>query len=334
MIITLAVITAVTFALSILLPFAVKPLLGTLGVIDVPNERSSHTRPVIRGLGLATLFAMLGGYLVTLVSGNPALLGMLWVAAGAALAAGAIGLAEDVRGLRVLIRSILQLSLAALAVIGFVALQGASWIWIPYGILFLSSYINVANFMDGINGISGMHGLIAGVTFAAAGLISGQLWLLISGLILAAAFAGFLPWNLFGSGAFLGDVGSYLLGGAVAATSIGAAISGVPWLATIGPMIFYFGDVAATLVRRVRRGEKWYEPHREHVYEQLTDLGYSHNRVTSLISTLTVIASFLGLASFWVTGFGWWMLLAGGLALTGFYLLLPRIVPPRHARVA
>lgn len=334
MIITLAVITAVTFALSILLPFAVKPLLGTLGVIDVPNERSSHTRPVIRGLGLATLFAMLGGYLVTLVSGNPALLGMLWVAAGAALAAGAIGLAEDVRGLRVLIRSILQLSLAALAVIGFVALQGASWIWIPYGILFLSSYINVANFMDGINGISGMHGLIAGVTFAAAGLISGQLWLLISGLILAAAFAGFLPWNLFGSGAFLGDVGSYLLGGAVAATSIGAAISGVPWLATIGPMIFYFGDVAATLVRRVRRGEKWYEPHREHVYEQLTDLGYSHNRVTSLISTLTIIASFLGLASFWVTGFGWWMLLAGGLALTGFYLLLPRIVPPRHARVA
>ena len=334
MIITLAVITAVTFALSILLPFAVKPLLGTLGVIDIPNERSSHTRPVIRGLGLATLFAMLGGYLVTLVSGNPALLGMLWVAAGAALAAGAIGLAEDVRGLRVLIRSILQLSLAALAVIGFVALQGASWIWIPYGILFLSSYINVANFMDGINGISGMHGLIAGVTFAAAGLISGQLWLLISGLILAAAFAGFLPWNVFGSGAFLGDVGSYLLGGAVAATSIGAAISGVPWLATIGPMIFYFGDVAATLVRRVRRGEKWYEPHREHVYEQLTDLGYSHNRVTSLISTLTVIASFLGLASFWVTGFGWWMLLAGGLALTGFYLLLPRIVPPRHARVA
>lgn len=334
MIITLAVITAVTFALSILLPFAVKPLLGTLGVIDVPNERSSHTRPVIRGLGLATLFAMLGGYLVTLASGNPALLGMLWVAAGAALAAGVIGLAEDVRGLRVLIRSILQLSLAALAVIGFVALQGASWIWIPYGILFLSSYINVANFMDGINGISGMHGLIAGVTFAAAGLISGQLWLLISGLILAAAFAGFLPWNLFGSGAFLGDVGSYLLGGAVAATSIGAAISGVPWLATIGPMIFYFGDVAATLVRRVRRGEKWYEPHREHVYEQLTDLGYSHNRVTSLISTLTIIASFLGLASFWVTGFGWWMLLAGGLALTGFYLLLPRIVPPRHARVA
>ena len=334
MILTLAVITAVTFALSILLPFAVKPLLAKLGIIDVPNERSSHTRPIIRGLGLATLFAMLGGYLVTAVSGNPALLGMLWVAAGAALAAGAIGLAEDVRGLRVLIRSILQLSLAALAVIGFVALQGASWIWIPYGILFLSSYINVANFMDGINGISGMHGLIAGVTFAAAGLISGQLWLLISGLILAAAFAGFLPWNLLGSGAFLGDVGSYLLGGAVAATSIGAAISGVPWLATIGPMIFYFGDVAATLVRRVRRGEKWYEPHREHVYEQLTDLGYSHNRVTSLISTLTIIASFLGLASFWVAGFGWWMLLAGGLALTGFYLLLPRIVPPRHARVA
>lgn len=334
MIFTLAVITAVTFGLSILLPVVVKPLLAKLGIIDVPNERSSHTRPIIRGLGLATLFAMLGGYLVTLTAGNPALLAMLWVVAGSALAAGAIGLAEDMRGLRVLVRSALQLTLAALAVNGFVSIQGAAWIWIPYGILFVSSYINVANFMDGINGISGMHGAIAGVTFATAGLVAGQLWLVVSGLILAAAFAGFLPWNLLGSGAFLGDVGSYLLGGAVAATSIGAAIAGVPWLATIGPMILYFGDVAATLIRRVRRGEKWYEPHREHVYEQLTDLGYSHARVTSLISTLTIIASFLGLASFWVTGIAWWMLLAGGLALTGFYLLLPRILPPRHARVA
>lgn len=320
--------------LSLVLPLVVKPILVKLHIIDVPNERSSHTRPVIRGIGLATLIAMLAGYAVVFVSGDGIDFASLAVIAAVTLLSGMLGLIEDVKGLPVLIRSLVQLSIAAIAVISFVVFDGASWIWIPYGILFISSYINVANFMDGINGISGMHGVLAGITFVIAGLLSGHVWLAFSGAILGAAFLGFLPWNFLGAGAFLGDVGSYLLGAAVAATSIGAAIAGVPWLATIGPMILYFADSAATLVRRVRRGEKWYEPHKEHVYQQITQMGYTHVQSTAIISGMTAVASALGIASFWVHGFWWWMLLAGGLALTGLYLLLPRLLPPRHARVA
>lgn len=321
-------------ALSLVLPVAVKPVLRRLQIIDVPNERSSHTRPVLRGIGLATWLAMLIGYAFVIFVSGIEVNAPLLVIAVSALLAGILGLIEDVGGLPVLIRSLAQLTIAAAAVGALVALSGATWLWLPYGILFVSSYINVANFMDGINGISGMHGVLAGITFVLAGILSQQYWLAFAGGILAAAFLGFLPWNFFGAGAFLGDVGSYLLGAAVATTSIAAAIAGVPWLATIAPMILYFGDSAYTLVRRVRRGEKWYEPHKEHVYQRITQLGYSHVQSTAMISLLTAAACALGIASFWVQGLGWWMLLAAGLVLTGFYLLLPRILPARHARVA
>jgi len=330
----LVTVALLTLLLSLVLPVVVKPLLARLGIIDVPNDRSSHTRPVIRGLGLATLLAMSGGYVLAMLLFGDHTGATLVVVACIAAASSLVGLLEDVRGLPVMIRSVLQLAIAAAAVISFVVLDGAWWIWVPYGILFLSSYINVANFMDGINGISGMHGVIAGVTFTVAGILAGQHWLAFSGIVLATAFLGFLPWNIFGSGAFLGDVGSYLLGGAVAATALAAAMSGVPWLATIGPMIVYFGDVAYTLVKRVRGGAKWHEPHREHVYERINQMGYSHGQVTFMVSALTAVASALGIASFWATGIAWWMLLAAGLALTALYLALPRILPVRHARVA
>src|SRR5690606_29011020 len=87
-------------------------------------------------------------------------------------------------------------------------------ILVIYAVLFISSYINVANFMDGLNGISGFHGVIAGAAFGVVGWLTATPWLLIIGVVLAAGYLGFLPWNLTKPGAFLGDVGSYLLGGA------------------------------------------------------------------------------------------------------------------------
>lgn len=352
MISAVLVIAAVTFVASLVLPVAVKPLLQKLGIVDVPNERSSHTRTTLRGLGLATLLAMLVGYVTAFVfvpasplkssvelvavpfelpfTASTQSLALLGVIATVAVFSALLGLAEDLKGLRVLLRSILQLAVAAFATLAFISYNHASWLWLVYGILFLSSYINVANFMDGINGISGTHGLLAGVTFAIAGCLAQNWWLALSGAILAAAFAGFLPWNLTKPGAFLGDVGSYLLGAGVAATALAAGIAGIPWLATIGPMIIYFGDVGFTLVKRVRAGNKWYEPHREHVYERINQMGYSHLQSTLIVSGFTALASALGLASFWVTGFGWWMLLAAGLLLTGLYLALPRLLPSRH----
>ena len=371
-----------TLVLSLVLPFVVRPLLVKLKIMDVPNERSSHERPVLRGLGLAVLIAIaIGGGLavgVTEQTGIP-MLGwdlLLAVLVGSLLA-GLLGLGEDLRGVSVKVRSVLLLLIGLLVPVslvwlfnaaqpsgdfGYVGGSGtlahllpAGWfeeagstvllsaepvgavplpLWagivlVPYGVLFISSYINVANFMDGLNGISGFHGVISGLTFAAAGWFAGLSWLLTMGLVLAAGFLGFLPWNLSRRGAFLGDVGSYLLGGAVAITSFAALLAGVPVLATIGPMIIYFGDVGVTLVKRVRKGHKWDEPHKEHVYQRLNQQGLSHVAASGVNALFTVAASLLGLVSFFVTPIWWLLLLVLGVALVVLYVAMPKLLARR-----
>ncbi|MBO1902352.1 UDP-phosphate alpha-N-acetyl-D-fucosaminephosphotransferase [Leucobacter weissii] len=355
-----------TLALSLLLPLAVRPLLIRLGIVDVPNERSSHERPVLRGLGLAVLLAMTlgGGTACALLSAGSADGGGPWASArgaatlalvvGGFLASGLLGLAEDLRGLSVPVRSAILLAIAAASAGGLlwtVHAQGqATVIWVPgihaghwpvwmlvllgvYGVLFISGYINVANFMDGLNGISGFHGVIAGLTFAVSGWFMGYAWLSAAGLAIAAGFAGFLPWNLSRPGAFLGDVGSYLLGGSVAVTSFAAFVNGVPVLATIGPMVVYFGDVAVTLAKRLRAGRKWDEPHKEHVYQRLQQLGLGHVQASGVVALFTLAASVLGLLSFAVPSVWWLLLLAAGLGVLVLYLSLPRILSRRRHSV-
>ncbi|MHA3682661.1 UDP-phosphate alpha-N-acetyl-D-fucosaminephosphotransferase [Leucobacter sp. HY1908] len=349
---------------SLLLPFAVRPLLVKLGIMDVPNERSSHSRPVLRGLGLAVLLAMTvsGGFALLLYSldfsERSGWVTLAIIVAGS-LCAGLLGLAEDLHGVSVRVRSVLLLLIALLTPIALVwaqqltganmfsALRGsASFGWsasapglqlplwatallVLYAVFFISSYINVANFMDGLNGISGVHGVIAGATFAVSGWVVGLPWLVAAGLILAAGFAGFLPWNLTRPGAFLGDVGSYLLGGATAITSFAALLAGVPLLATIGPMVIYFGDVGVTLVKRVRAGHKWDEPHKEHTYQRLQQMGYTHVQASSFTAGATLLASLLGLASLFTGVVGALALLAAGLGVLVFYLALPKLLRSR-----
>lgn len=368
-----------TLILSLLLPFAVRPLLVKLGIMDVPNARSSHERPVLRGLGLAVLISIaIGGGVATasLLSTGMWMMGgtvMLTVLTGS-LFAGLLGLGEDLRGVSVKVRSALLLLIGLLVPVvlvmvfnspesretGFAWVSGSvgplfGWLdfsnllraiegsfgaatplplWagiilVPYGLLFISSYINVANFMDGLNGISGFHGVIAGLAFAAAGWFAGLSWLLTMGLVLSAGFLGFLPWNLTKPGAFLGDVGSYLLGGAVAITSFAALLAGVPVLATIGPMIIYFGDVGVTLVKRVRAGHKWDEPHKEHVYQRLNQLGLSHVAASGINALFTIAASALGLVSLFVAPIWWILLLVLGLALVVLYVRMPKLLARR-----
>lgn len=340
----LAGVGGVTLLLSLTLPFALRPLLERWGIIDVPNERSSHARPVLRGMGLAVLIAMLLGVAVATIvllqtPGHSDDLSNLLIVFGGSFAAGILGWREDRGGLSVLARSIWMLCIATITAVLLLWGVGGLRDGIPvtvkialviYAILFLSSFINVANFMDGLNGISGFHGLIAGLTFLVAGALGGFMWLVLAGLIIAAGFAGFLPWNLTKPGAFLGDVGSYLLGGVIAVTSLAALIAGVPMLATIGPMVIYFGDVAVTLIKRVRKGEKWYEPHKEHTYQRIQQLGYSHVQASAICALFTAIVSVLGILQFWFDSM-WPVLLLGGVAVLAVYLAMPRILPARRA---
>ncbi|MBP2413887.1 UDP-N-acetylmuramyl pentapeptide phosphotransferase/UDP-N-acetylglucosamine-1-phosphate transferase [Arthrobacter stackebrandtii] len=294
---------AIALVLALVLPLFVRPLLARAGVLDVPNARSSHTTPTIRGMGITTAAALAAAVLAAVFlpqTGNVTKGSLtLVVILGVVLAAAAIGWIEDIRGLSVKVRASLQLGVGAVAT-AVVALidPGQQQLWlIPVGALAVAAYINVANFMDGINGISGSHGLLVGGFYAYAGIMSGHAWLVYAGIAIAMAFAGFLPWNLSRNKVFLGDVGSYLLGASIAVTAMCAFLAGVPVEYIFSPVLIYLIDTFVTFLRRLIAGERWYAAHRQHVYQRLTIVGLSHLQATAVVCAATVLVSVLGIVA-------------------------------------
>lgn len=308
-----------------LAPVVIRPFLVRLNVLDVPNERSSHSEPVLRGAGIAPLLGFLIGMSVLITTSRTDTVQVLVIGLSGGVA-GVLGLVEDLRGVRIAVRASVQLIIGAAATSILVWSSNAEVWWIPMGALVFTGYTNAANFMDGINGISGLHGAVVGSIFAVVGAIFDLSWLVGAGLVLAVAFLAFLPWNLTRKGMFLGDVGSYLLGGAIGILAIAAVLDGAPAIAVVAPLGIYLADTSATLVRRVRHGEAWQQAHRSHVYQRLTDAGFSHLFVAVIVTVSTAALSVFGLLSLSGSGAEFAIGAGGILSILVLYLSLPRLL--------
>jgi UDP-GlcNAc:undecaprenyl-phosphate GlcNAc-1-phosphate transferase len=268
-------------------------LLRRLTVLDLPGERSSHSVPTPRGGGAPIALGLLAAAAVAPGGGDPRL-----AFAAAVGFFGLLGLIDDLRGLPALSRLalatagaagvatllVLRLSLPPLA-LAVAAVVAAVW---------LVGFVNAFNFMDGVNGISAAHALIGGAAYACIAAWRGDGFGVAAGLALTAGAFAFLPWNAGRARVFLGDVGSYSIGAALAVLAVRLIADGVPAEAVAGPVALYLADVAWTLQRRIRRGEPWLEGHRTHVYQRWCDAGWSHQEVTLLTSALTVLLCLLG----------------------------------------
>jgi len=290
-------------AVAAVSPVALRPLLFRMGAVDVPSDRSSHTRPTARGYGLAQLAGVVvGGVGVSLALANtPDSRAIIAVVAVGAIA-GVVGATDDMRapmGLSVWVRLIVQAIIGVGLALAAMWLTTRPWWIVPVGAVFVAGYINVANFMDGINGISGLHGLVVGICYAVVGSWTGLTWLMLLGLLIAAVFVVFLPWNLSKAGGFLGDVGSYLLGGMIGGTAVLAICSGVPALAVVGPLAIYLGDTILTASRRLFIGESVIRAHRTHAYQRLVSLGAGHFRTALLVASFSAATGILGLLAIW-----------------------------------
>ena len=330
----LALCIAAAFLASLLLPFLFIPFLRRLGVLDIPNERSSHTKVIIRGVGVTIAAGVLLGMSLSVLTGLvPVDRSVVLILVAVIGCASLLGWIEDFRGLSVRVRAGLQLAIGLLGTAALVWTMEQSYWWVPVGGLFIAAYINVANFMDGVNGISGLHGVAVGVLYAVAGMLSDHIWLTAAGAVTAAAFAAFLPWNLGRGSVFMGDVGSYLLGASVAGIAVAAFLAGVDVEYLLFPIMIYLADTFSTLLLRVSRGERWYAAHRQHVYQRLTDVGLSHLQSAGVVTACTVLTGTAGLL---IAGAADGVKLTGSLfavAVVVFYLCSPRILRTRQARV-
>lgn len=290
-------VSAVTLVLTTGALIGARPLLAKWGMVDVPNHRSSHDRPTLRGGGLGIVIGLIAG--LGAAGSTPAVeSGTRLLIVGLVIGLyGAIGFLDDRLSLPVATRLVAQAALALVGVVTLTRVVPLSPALAAVSMVLLIFYVNAANFMDGINGISGQHGLIAGMYFAVLGSVQGSPLLSLVGCAVAWAFASFLPWNAGRSALFMGDSGSYTLGAAVSVMSLLAFGAEATPLAVAAPLLIYSSDVVFTLIRRARRRVSLTEAHREHVYQQVQRLTRSHASASLLCSLLTAACCVLGLLS-------------------------------------
>ena len=279
-----AVIAAVV--VSALAPLVVALLKGR-GVVDVPGSRTLHEVPTPRGGGLAVAPAVVTATLLTVDRSTVLLVVIL-----GAVALAIVGLIDDLRGLPALPR--LGIQVIAALVVAIVVSEGVvPWplLSIPAGAFACVYYVNAFNFMDGINGISVVQSIVGGIHLAVVGHLIDSDSVVAIGVACAVAAAAFAPWNAPRARMFLGDIGSYFLGFLLAATALTAVISGAPVLLVAAPFSLYVLDTSTTLVRRIHRGVRITDAHREHAFQRLVSSGRSHTFVSLLVLLACALSS-------------------------------------------
>lgn len=284
---TLIVVTAAVA--SLLLQGLFLPVLRHLAM-DLPNRRSSHAVPTPRGGGVAVALAIGFGMWAASLGYQP----VAWAPVTALFAFAALGFVEDVRGVGVATRLGTQVvlggGLALWLLLDGTALRGVGLaLAVTLAALWVAGFTNAFNFMDGINGISGMNAVVASGWFCYLGLRWDLPEVTVVAVAVAGAAAGFLPWNIPYARIFLGDAGSYVLGASLAGLGLMALIGGAPLNAVVAPFVIYLADTAWTLARRLAGRRTWREAHREHVYQRLVDGGASHVQVSLLSAAVALL---------------------------------------------
>lgn len=321
------------FLCALVLTGMLIPVLRRAQFLDVPNHRSSHAVPTPRGGGLAVLAAVLIASAVEASRGQ----GVPLVPLGAAGVLAGVGLLDDLRSLSGLVRLALQ-GLCALAVViwifvnySFPGTTTSAFVVVATATVVLVGYVNAFNFMDGVNGISSLNAVVAGVWWGVLGEHFELAELQTVGSAIAGAALGFLPWNAPRAKVFLGDVGSYGLGLIIATLSVWGWAAGVPALMAAAPLLVYLVDTGWVLVKRAIGRRPLMDAHREHVYQRLVDYrAWSH---LSAAMFTAVLSALVCLAAWELRDTGSLAILAvAGVAFS--YLLVPRGGPRSEVRDA
>jgi UDP-N-acetylmuramyl pentapeptide phosphotransferase/UDP-N-acetylglucosamine-1-phosphate transferase len=267
-------------------------------ILDVPNQRSSHSTPTPPGGGIAIVVVTTIGVIAGHAAPWRDLAALLVPAAIIAV----VSWIDDMHHTSPLLRITVHLGTAIAAVIFF---GGWSNLWLPligtvhlgwFGlaltVVWIVGLTNAYNFMDGIDGIAGLQAVIAGGAWALLALRDSMPLVAWSGLLLAASSLGFLVLNWSPAKIFMGDVGSAFLGYLFAVLTVIASRHD-PRLALCGvlfvwPFVF---DTVFTVIRRALRGERLHEAHRSHLYQRLNQTGISHARVAMLYGVLALIGA-------------------------------------------
>lgn len=328
-------IIALSLALSAALTAVVRRYALRRGVLDLPNARSSHSAPTPRGAGLAIVVSSAVGLSLLAASGITDVETTLVIGGGMFVIA-CVGWLDDHASVRPRVRLAVHTAVATLTIAALGGLPtvriGANSLHLGLAGAFVAVLgivwsINLFNFMDGIDGLAGSE---ATLVFCGAALLlalRGDAPLAAIAAVLGAASAGFLWWNWPPARIFLGDVGSGALGYAIATVGVVAEHHGsVPLLAVAIMYGAFIGDATVTLARRIARGRRPTEAHRDHAYQRLSRAWGAHRSVTLASAATTVALVALAACGTFRPG-----LLPAALGLAGVLLAVLMLLVERRA---
>ncbi|HEV7372047.1 glycosyltransferase family 4 protein [Arenibaculum sp.] len=296
-----AAVAVAAFAVAATATGMVLPILRRRAILDIPNERSSHAVPTPRGGGWGILCALVPSVAASgwLSGGWPWVLAIL--GGGALLAA--VSWMDDRHSLPASLRFAVQIGAVT---IGLTALpsdadvfQGLLPYWLDRAFAAVAWlwFVNLYNFMDGIDGLAGGEavsiglGICALAAFAPVGVP--MPWVAAA---VAGAAAGFLCWNWHPARIFMGDVGSIPLGYVLGWLLLALAASG-QWIAALLLPLYFLTDATWTLLKRLVEGKPIFQAHREHFYQQAVRSGRSHASVVRTVLAANVALILLAVLS-------------------------------------
>lgn len=255
-----------------------------LGLVQVPNERSSHSVPTPSGGGLAIV-------LVSSCAGLFVSFGLFGIVLTCALA-GLLGFLDDRLNLPAKLRLVTHFAMisgvVSMLFFGMPFDDGLivyAWLLAPLVVIAGVWWINLFNFMDGIDGLASSQAIF--MTAASFALVSGgvsasgpESFLLFDLVVLACA-SGFVVLNWPPARIFMGDAGSNFLAMAIFCIFLGLIAAGrldVPAALILSAL--FVCDATVTLLTRILRGESGFKAHRTHAYQKLSRLPGGHRRTT------------------------------------------------------
>lgn len=285
------ILPLIIFASFVLTDFILRYSLHK-NLIDIPNERSSHTLPTPRGGGLSIVVIFL--FSITFI--DTISRDLFFALIGSGLIISLIGFWDDHTHIAAKWRLLAHFTatfwilywLGGIAEfhlfnyninLGFIGL-----VLVAFLLVWL---LNLFNFMDGIDGIAASEAIFVSSAGALFSWLYGLEGLSFISLLLAASTFGFLILNWPPAKIFMGDAGSAFLGlmlGVIAYATVLEGVSVWIWIILFGVFLV---DSGVTLTRRMLKGEKWYEAHCSHAYQHAAKK-MGHKKVTVVTIMINV----------------------------------------------
>ncbi len=296
--------------LSVVFILIAVPILRKFNIVDIPSSRRVHKKPTVRGGGIALVFTfLLSIYLMDKYTEEQFNMNSLLLPIGLL---GLVSFVDDVKNLGIFIRLGAHFIAAYLCLEAYLAphlifrgelIPGLD---MALSVFALVSFLNIYNFLDGIDGISAMQSIHLSLTTLLLCIVRDKVIINIdmvfySSAILLGCSIGFLFFNWHPAKLFLGDVGSTLLGILHGMNLlIIAASSERLFLAAAISSLYYIADGGITILIRIINKEKFWLPHLNHFFQQAGRKGMNHTEVVKKITICNGVLLVLSIMSIYL----------------------------------